>query len=128
MPGAMIVHIVDDDESFRTAIGGLLRSMDYQVALYGSAPEFLSSSRGIGPACLLLDMRLPGLTGGEFQRRLVEMGIEIPVIMMSGDGAADTVAKAMEGGAAAFLSKPLSEDALIGAIETVLRGQCSPTR
>jgi len=116
-----MVHIVDDDDSLRTALGGLLRSMDYRVSLHRSASEFLGSPRKLGPSCLLLDIRLPGLSGTEFQHRLRELGIDIPVIMMSGDADPAAVSGAMGAGAAAFLHKPFREEALVDAVEGVFR-------
>lgn len=112
-----LVHVVDDDESLRTAIGRLLRSVGHEVELHASATGFADryAPRDI-PTCLLLDVRLPGVSGLDFQSRLEKLGIDLPVIMMTGHGDIPMSVQAMKAGAVDFLPKPFRDQDLLDAI------------
>ena len=118
-----IVHIVDDDPSFRKAIGRLLRQAGYEVASYEGAHQMLDrlpdESR---PSCILLDVRLPGLTGPELQGRLAERGFSLPIIFLTGHADIPTSVQAIKAGAEDFLTKPVSKDKLISAIDRAVAG------
>lgn len=116
-----VIHVVDDDPSFRTAIGRRLRVAGYEVATYESAQQFLERlpQQG-GPSCILLDVRIPGLTGPELQDRLSELGSTIPIVFLTGYADIPTTVHAIKAGAEDFLTKPVSEDRLLGAVERAI--------
>jgi len=120
MTGAPVIHIVDDDESFRTAIGRLLWASGYQVALYDSARRLLEQPPGTTPGCILLDVSMPGLSGLELQARLVAAGNPLPIVFLTGHGDIPTSVRAIKAGAEDFLSKPVSKKSLIEAIQRAL--------
>lgn len=111
-----IVHIVDDDESLRYAVDSLCRSVDLQTRCYGSAQEFLAAKREEAPGCLILDVRLPGISGLDFQSRMAELGIHLPVILVSGHGDIPMSVRAMKAGAVDFLAKPFRDQDLLDAV------------
>ena len=115
-----VIHVVDDDASFRTAVARLLRASGYQVALYESGDRLLKSSLGNEPGCILLDIRMSGLDGLELQDRLKRMDSILPIVFLTGHGDIPTSVKAIKAGAEDFLSKPVSKDALLGAVERAL--------
>jgi FixJ family two-component response regulator len=115
------VHIVDDDKAVRESLGDLLRSMDYQVRLHGSASEFLNAELADAPSCLVLDVRLPGTGGLELQEYLTRIDIRMPVILMTGFGDIAMSVKAMKAGAVDFLTKPIREQDLIDAVAMAVR-------
>lgn len=118
-----IVHIVDDDASFRTATGRLLRLAGYEVALYGSAYQMLDQLPDAGRlGCVLLDVRIPGLTGPELQARLAEREFSLPIIFLTGYGDIPTSVQAIKAGADDFLTKPVARDKLLAAIERAIAG------
>jgi FixJ family two-component response regulator len=117
---AALIHVVDDDASFRTAVARLLRAAGYQVALYESGNEVLKNSPGDGPGCILLDIRMAGLDGLALQDRLKQMDSILPIVFLSGHGDIPTSVKAMKGGAEDFLSKPVSKSTLLEAVERAL--------
>ena len=119
VPG--IVYVVDDDASVREALSSLLRSMGLEVQAYGSAEAFLLEPISERPACLVLDVRLPGLGGLELQRELARRDRAVPVIFITGHGDVPMSVRAMKAGAAEFLQKPFSDDELIGAIRAALQ-------
>lgn len=100
------VFVVDDDASVRTAIEGILKSVGLRSETFGTPQEFLNSKRAEGPSCLLLDVRLPGLSGLDLQRELIQSGIRIPIIFITGHGDIPMTVKAMKSGAVEFLTKP----------------------
>src|SRR5271165_168263 len=112
-----VVFIVDDDISLRDSLEDLLRSVGLGVRTFGSAQEFLQSNRPDAPSCLVLDVRLPGQSGLEFQRTLAAAGIHIPIIFISGHGDIPMTVRAMKSGAIEFLTKPLHEQELLDAIQ-----------
>jgi len=115
-----VIHVVDDDTSFRTAIARLLRASGYQVALYESGDGFLKSPLGNEPGCILLDVRMPDLSGPQLQARLVEIGNILPIVFLTGHGDIPMTVRAIKTGAEDFLSKPVPKKSLLEAIESAL--------
>jgi len=115
-----VLHVIDDDASFRTAIGRLLRASGYEVVLYQSGDEFLESPRREEPGCILLDIRMPGLSGLELQDRLRRMDSILPIVFLTGHGDIPTSVRAIKAGAEDLLSKPVEKKVLIEAIERAL--------
>lgn len=111
------VIIVDDDPEIRESIGSLLRSVGLGVKALASVPEFLKSGRPEGPTCLVLDVRLPGRSGLDFQRELAAASIRLPIIFITGHGDIPMSVQAMKGGALEFLTKPFRDQDLIDAIQ-----------
>ena len=114
------VFVVDDDDLVRAAIHGMLKSVGLRSETFGSAQEFLASKRPDAPSCLVLDVRLPGLSGLDFQRELADAGIRIPIIFITGHGDIPMSVKAMKSGAVEFLTKPLRDQDLLDAIHQAL--------
>jgi FixJ family two-component response regulator len=115
------VHIVDDDKAVLESLGDLLRSMDYEVTLYGSASEFLKVELPDVPACLVLDVRLPGTSGLELQEYLTRVNILLPIILMTGHGDIPMSVKGMKAGAVDFLTKPIRPQDLLDAVAAAIR-------
>ncbi|SDS53593.1 response regulator transcription factor [Bradyrhizobium canariense] len=120
MSSAAFVHIVDDDRSVREALGDLLQSMDYQVSLHASASDFLKVELPDGPACLVLDVRLPGTSGLELQAYLASINVGLPVILMTGFGDIPMTVRAMKLGAVDFLTKPIRDQDLLDAVAAAI--------
>jgi len=119
LPG--LVHIVDDDASFRTAIERRLKKAGYEVATYPSAQHLLDclpDESELG--CILLDVRIPGLSGPELQTRLGELGSTLPIVFLTGYAEVQTTVRAIKAGAEDVLTKPVSSEELLGAIERAL--------
>ena len=112
-----VVFVIDDDGMVRDAVKDLLRSVGLMVESFGSAQDFLQSKRSDAPGCIVLDVRLPGASGLEFQRTLVESGIPLPVIFISGHGDISMSVRAIKSGAIEFLTKPLHEQELLDAVQ-----------
>jgi FixJ family two-component response regulator len=121
MSSSVFVHIVDDDKAVRESLGDLLRSMDYQVTLYGSAAEFLKVELPDAPGCLVLDVRLPGTSGLELQEYLTRINIRLPIILMTGHGDIPMTVKGMKAGAVDFLTKPIRDQDLLDAVAAAIR-------
>jgi FixJ family two-component response regulator len=117
---APIVFVVDDDPSVRRSIKRLIGSVGLQVELFGSAQEFLLSKRPDAPSCLVLDIRLPGISGLDFQHELAEANIHIPIIFITAHGDIPMTVRAMKAGAVEFLTKPFREQDLLDAIQPAL--------
>jgi FixJ family two-component response regulator len=115
------VHIVDDDKSVRESLGDLLRSVGYLVGLYRSASEFLDGALPDLPACLVLDVRLPGTSGLELQEYLARISISLPIILMTGFGDIPMSVKGMKAGAIDFLTKPIRDQDLLDAVAAAIR-------
>ena len=116
-----MIHIVDDDPSFRTAIGDLLHACDYRVTLYDSATRLLDRCpSGDEPACIVLDVQMAGCSGPQLQDQLVDLGSRLPIIFVTGHGDIDTTVKAIKAGAEDFLTKPVAKERLLEAIERAL--------
>ena len=117
---APIIFVIDDDVHVRAAIQGLLKSVGLQSESFGTTQEFLRSKRPDGPSCLVLDVRLPGMNGLEFQRELADKGLLIPIIFVTGHGDIPMTVKAMKSGAVEFLTKPFRDQDLLDAIQQAL--------
>lgn len=115
-----MVFVIDDDESMREALHSLIRSVGLRVVTFGSADEFLQSERPDVPACLILDVRMPGLSGLDLQRDLSEGNIHIPIIFITGHGDIPMSVRAMKAGAVEFLTKPFRDQDLLDAIQQAL--------
>lgn len=115
-----MVFVIDDDESIREALKSLIRSVGLNVETFASAQEFLQSSRPDVPACLILDVRMPGLSGLDLQRELAEANIYLPIIFITGHGDIPMSVRAMKAGAVEFLTKPFRDQDLLDAIQQAL--------
>jgi RNA polymerase sigma factor (sigma-70 family) len=115
-----IVFIVDDDASVREALKSLIRSVGLHVELFGSATEFLETQRPDAPSCLVLDVRLPGISGLDLQRRLADANVHVPIIIITGHGDIPMSVRAMKAGAIEFLTKPFRDQDLLDAIQVAL--------
>lgn len=115
------IHIVDDDASVREGLRSLLLSMDYRVESYRSSAEFLDAELPDTPACLLLDVRLPGKSGLELQKYLKDLNIDVPIILMSAYGDVPMSVRGMKAGAIDFLTKPIREQDLLDAVAAAIR-------
>jgi FixJ family two-component response regulator len=115
-----VVYVIDDDASVRDGLEDLLRSVGLTVRTFGSTRDFLVGERPDAPACIVLDVRLPGTSGLEFQRALMNSGIRLPIIFISGHGDIPMSVQAMKSGAVEFLTKPLHEQALLDAIQAAV--------
>ena len=114
------VFVVDDDESIREALRDLLESVGLRVETFASAPEFLQSRRSDVPGCLVLDIRLPGLSGLDLQREMAVANINTPIIFITGHGDIPMTVRAMKAGAVEFLTKPFRDQDLLDAIQQAL--------
>jgi len=115
-----VVHVVDDDESLRHAVDSLCRSVGFKTRTYGSAQAFLDANREDVPGCLVLDVRLPGISGLDFQSQLAALGIHLPVILVTGHGDIPMSVRAMKAGAVDFLPKPFRDQDLLDAVTTAI--------
>jgi len=112
-----VVAVVDDDVSAREGLESLIRSAGWRAETFASAQEFLAHSRPDAPGCLILDLQLPGLSGLDLQKRMAEVGLEIPIIFLTGHGNIPASVQAMKAGAVEFLTKPVDEQELLEAIQ-----------
>ena len=117
---APTVFVVDDDDLVRASIQGMLKSVGLRSETFGTPQEFLRSQRPDAPSCLVLDVRLPGVNGLDFQRELADVGIRIPIIFITGHGDIPMTVKAMKSGAVEFLTKPFRDQDLLDAIHLAL--------
>jgi FixJ family two-component response regulator len=117
---APIVYVIDDDESARRALSGLLRSVEISVETFASSEEFLASKKQEAPSCLILDVRLRGENGLEFQDAMVRRNLKMPVVVITGHGDIAMTVKAMKAGAEDFLSKPFRDQDLLDAVTHAL--------
>ena len=119
-----LVHIVDDDASFRTAMERRLKKAGYEVAVYPSAQDLLDRLPNESePGCILLDVRIPGFSGPELQDRLSELGSTMPIVFLTGYADVQTTVRAIKAGAEDFLTKPVSSEHLLAAVERALAHQ-----
>lgn len=114
------VFVVEDDEAMRTALSDLLTSVGHTVSLFPSAVDFMETALSDPAGCLILDIRLPGMSGLDFQRRLVDLGIELPIIFITGHGDISMSVQAMKAGAHEFLTKPFRDQSLLDVVTTAL--------
>lgn len=115
-----VVFVVDDDASMRRSLESLLRSVGNDVRLFASAQEFMQAPRPDAPGCLVLDVRLPGMSGLTFQHELAKAGVGLPVIFITGHGDVPMTVRAMKAGAAEFLTKPFDDQVLLDAIDAAI--------
>jgi FixJ family two-component response regulator len=116
MSDSALVHIVDDDTSLRLALDTLFRSVQLSTRMYGSAHEFFTAERPEVPSCLVLDIRLPGISGLDFQQQLVQAQVQIPVVLMTGHGDIPMSVRGMKAGAIDFLTKPFRDQDMLDAV------------
>lgn len=110
------VFVIDDDEDMRSALGNLFRSVGHEVKLFGSAAEFLEDASSDMPGCLVLDVRLPGMSGLDFQNKLASTNAHIPIVFMTGHGDIPMSVRAMKAGAVDFLTKPFRDQDMLDAV------------
>jgi FixJ family two-component response regulator len=115
-----IVFVIDDDPSIRSSIQGMLKSVGLRSESFATTQEFLSRPAADGPSCLVLDVRLPGVSGLDFQHKLAEAGVQIPIIFITGHGDIPMSVRAMKSGAVEFLTKPFRSQELLDAIQQAL--------
>ena len=115
-----IIAIVDDDASAREGLQSLIRSAGWRVETFVSAQEFLGRRGAEAPSCLILDLQLPGLSGLDLQKQMAEVGLEIPIVFLTGHGNIPASVQAMKAGAVEFLTKPLDEQKLVDAIHEAI--------
>jgi FixJ family two-component response regulator len=121
MPGVPLISIVDDDDSLRNSLDNLIRSVGFHALGFSSAEAFLSSNQAHDTACLILDMRLPGMNGLELQRQIVAANWRIPIIFITSHADGDAQARALEAGAVDYLYKPFREEQLLNAIDAAMK-------
>lgn len=119
-PSNAIIYVVDDDSSVRTAVKRLIRSLGFTVETFDSAQAFLNQELHDGPACLVLDIRMPGTSGIQLQEQLAKAGVQIPIIFITGHGNIPMSVKAMKDGAVDFIEKPFEDQKLIDAINVAI--------
>ena len=117
---SLVVHIVDDDDSLRQGLASLLRSVGLNARTYSSTQEFLQSDCLETPGCIVLDIRLPGMSGLDFQEQLAGLGVRLPVILMTGHGDIPMSVRAMKAGAVDFLPKPFRDQDMIDAVTVAI--------
>ena len=115
-----VVHIIDDDTSLREALSSLFRSVGLETRLYGAASEFLEAEAADIPGCLVLDVRLPGVSGLDFQAQLNERGVRLPVVLMTGHGDIPMSVRGMKAGAVDFLTKPFRDQDMLDAVAAAI--------
>ncbi len=121
MPGDRIIYVIDDDAGVRRSLEELLSAEGFSVETFESATAFLGAAPGLPRGCVLLDVQMPEIGGLELQWRLHDLGVALPVVMMTGHGDVPTAVKAMKAGAVDLLEKPYSDRDLLGAVKTALR-------
>ncbi len=127
MPDKPIIYVVDDDMAFRQSLEALLEAVGFKTATYASGQAILDVVSQLTEGCILLDIQMPGMDGLELQSRLRELGIRLPVIVMTGQGDVPTAVRAMKAGAVDFIEKPFGEGPLLAAIETALSTETART-
>ena len=125
MQSDAMVHVIDDDEAMRNSLAFLLRAAKVEVQTYESATIFLESLQKIKPGCIVTDVRMPGMSGIDLLKRLQQLSVVMPVIVITGHGDVPLAVEAMKGGAADFLEKPFDDDVLLAAIRVALNVQAT---
>ena len=115
-----VVFVVDDDESMRRSLASLIRSVGLEARVFSSPHEFMRAERPDAPGCLVLDVRLPGMSGLAFQEELAKAGVALPIIFITGHGDVPMTVRAMKAGAVEFLTKPFDEQALLDAMHAAI--------
>ena len=121
MPGVPLISIVDDDDAVRNSLDDLIRSIGFRTQGFSSAEAFLSSSQARDTACLILDVRMPGMNGIDLQHQIVAANWRIPIIFITSHADDDARARALKAGAVAFLYKPFREEELLDALDAALK-------
>jgi two-component system response regulator FixJ len=121
MPAERVIYVVDDDPAIRRSLERLLDAADFRVVSYVTPKAFLDVAGSLRAGCVLLDLRMPEMNGLEVQAQLLQMNAELPIILMTGQGDVQSAVRAMKAGAADFIEKPYSDNALIAAIESALK-------
>ncbi len=116
-----VIFVVDDDESLRRSLGNFLRSVGFRVETFTSAEQFLRSARRERTGCLVLDLRMGGMSGLDLLRQLAVADLRVPAVILTGHGDAEMRRRCLAAGAVAFLDKPFHSDALLDAVQTALR-------
>jgi FixJ family two-component response regulator len=122
MRRARVISIIDDDQSMRESTKGLVQSLGYEATAFSSAEEFLQSEHVDDTSCLITDVKMPGLSGIDLQRWLVERGVRVPTIFITAFPEEDTRRQALTAGAVGYLGKPFSEESLVKCLDTALGG------
>jgi two-component system response regulator FixJ len=117
MSEAKLIHIVDDDDSVRRSVGFMLKTAGFLVKSYASGTELVRDAKKLEPGCIVLDIRMPGMDGLEAQQELQQLGVDLPVIIMTGHGDIPLSVRAMKAGAIDFIEKPFEKATLLAAIE-----------
>ncbi|MBC8165915.1 MAG: response regulator transcription factor, partial [Bryobacteraceae bacterium] len=115
-----VIAVVDDDPSVRRGLERLIRSVGWKVETFASAQEFLAQPRADAPCCLVLDLQLPGLSGLDLQKQMAEVGLETPIVFLTGHGSIPASVQAMKAGAVEFLTKPFDEQDLLRALQEAI--------
>ena len=118
-----VVFVIDDDEDLRDGLSNLMRSVGLQVRAFASAMDFLKSSLPDAPSCLVLDVRLPGVSGLDFQSELIKRNIGVPIVFMSAHGDIPMTVRALKAGAVEFLPKPFHDQSMLDAVHSALEKQ-----
>ena len=121
------VYIVDDDEAVRDSLSALLGSKGYAVTSFGSATEFLETTRALPPGCLVVDIRMPEMDGLELQQRLIERGLGFPLIVITGHGDVPLAVRAMKAGAIDFIQKPFDSQTILDSLKAAFAQLATPT-
>lgn len=119
-----IVHIIDDDASLRRALDRVFRSVGMETRTYATAREFIDAKRPDIPGCIVLDVRLPGINGLDLQEQLTELGIHLPVVLITGHGDIPMTVRAMKAGAVDFLPKPFRDQDILDAVSIAIKRDC----
>jgi two-component system response regulator FixJ len=123
MSGKPVIHVIDDDEAVRDSLSFLLESADFSVKAYDSAVAFLESVPDVAPGCVITDVRMPEMSGLELVRRLKELGVNLPVIVITGHGDVPLAVEAMKAGVVDFIEKPFNDEAILAALKIALSGE-----
>jgi two-component system, LuxR family, response regulator FixJ len=126
MPPERCVYIVDDDEAVRDSLSVLLESKAYAVRSFVSAAKFLAAAPSLPAGCLIVDIRMPEMDGLELQQRLVERGLDFPLIVITGHGEVPLAVRAMKAGAVDFIEKPFASEAILDSLDTALARLAAP--
>jgi two-component system response regulator FixJ len=126
MPGDRRVYIVDDDEAVRDSLAVMLQSKGYAVTSFGSAPEFLAVAPSLPAGCLIVDIRMPEMDGLELQQRLIDGGLEFPLVVITGHGDVPLAVRAMKAGAIDFIEKPFASEGILDSLEAAFARLAAP--
>jgi len=128
MDNSAVIHLIDDDEAVRQALAFLLATAGHAVRVYESGEAFLSAAGTVQPGCIVSDVRMPGIDGLALQRRLKEIGVTLPVVIMTGHADVPLAVEAMKAGAVDFIEKPFDDEVLLSAIRVALTRQDETSR